>query len=197
MSALYTGEYPYVIDILDALLAQSTRWVDVVFGIRAAEVARLHCIKGRIPLLQSLVFAQAELEDYSMPIDPGFARFVDAFEDSPSLTHLELHVSNIKGWKCDWSSVVVLRLLTLSTADGLVAALSQSMRLEELEVATNSVSEPIDIPQRMITLPSLRTLKLPWNVFDVLGVLTAPGLKCLSIKFTNRDEHAEIGRAHV
>ena len=152
----------YVIDILGALLAQSTRWVKVKLRIPAAEGPRLHYIKGRMPLLQSLVFAQREIKDgegLSMPIDPGFARFVDAFEDSPSLTHLELHMSNIKGWKCDWSSIVVLRLKSLSTTDGLIAALSQSMRLEELEVtwaATNSVSKPIDMVSSMITLSSLK-----------------------------------------
>ena len=191
----YTEEYLYVIDILGALLAQSTRWVKVKLRIPAAEGPRLHYIKGRMPLLQSLVFAQREIKDgegLSMPIDPGFARFVDAFEDSPSLTHLELHMSNIKGWKCDWSSIVVLRLKSLSTTDGLIAALSQSMRLEELEVtwaAANLVLEPIDMASSMITLSSLKTLALPWNV---LGVLTAPGLEHLSIEFTNQDEHARI-----
>ena len=196
MGAHYTEEYLYAIDILDALCAQSMRWVKADLCIPAAEVPRLrHHIRGRIPLLQSLNFVQRELEDwanFSMPINPGFARFADAFEDSPSLTHAELYMSSIRGWKCDWSSMVVLRLGSLSTADGLIAALSQSMRLEELEVATNSVSEPIDIPQSMITLSSLRTLKLPWNVFDVLRVLTAPGLERLSIKFSNRNEHASI-----
>jgi hypothetical protein len=150
MGTHYTEEYLYVIDILDALLAQSMRWAKVDLRIQAAEIPRLHVIKGRMPLLQSLVFAQTELEDFFMPIDPGFARFVDAFEDSQSLTHLELYMSNINGWKCDWSSVAVLRLKSLSTADGLVAALSQSIRLEELEVtwqkySPNSVSEPIEI----------------------------------------------------
>ena len=208
MGAHYTEEYLYVMDILDALLAQSMRWVKVDLCIQAAEVARLHCIKGRMPLLQSLVLAQREQfndwREFSMPIDPGFARFIDAFEDSPSLTHLELYVSNIKGWKCDWSSMVVLRLKLLSTADGLVAALSQSMHLEELEVTwlsystdSDSDSEPIDIALSMITLSSLKKLTLPWNVFDVLGMLTAPGLEHLSIKFRNQDEHAGIVTAFL
>ena len=90
---------------------------------------------------------------------------------------------------------VYLRLKSSSTADGLVAALSQSTRLEELEVTwpyyPDSVSEPIDIAQSMITLSSLKTMSLLWNVFDVLGVLTAPGLERLSIEFGN-EEHAGI-----
>jgi hypothetical protein len=202
MGAHYTEEYLYAIDILDALLAQSTRWVKVDLCIQAAEVAGLHCIKGRTPLLQSLRFALMELEDWddlSMPIDREYARFVDAFEDSPRLTHLELYMSNIKGWKCDWSSMVVLRLKSLSTADGLVAALSQSMRLEELEVTwpngyADSISEPIDIALSIITLLSLKTMTIPWNV---LGVLTAPGLEHLSIEFSNRDEHVGIVTAFL
>ena len=204
MGTHYTEEYLYAIDILDALLAQSTRWVKVVLCIQGPETPRLHCIKGRIPLLQSLVFWQRELEEFSTPIDRlGFSRFVDAFENSQSLTHLELYMSNIKGWKCDWSSVVVLRLKSLSTADGLVAALSQSMHLEELEITwpyfQDSVSEaePTDNAPSMITLPSLKTMSLPWNVFDVLGVLTAPCLENLSIKFSNRDEHAGIVTAFL
>ena len=199
MGAHYTEEYLYVLDVLDALLAQSTRWVKADLCIQAAEVARLHCIKGRTPLLQSLLFVQKELavwDDLSMPIDREYARFVDAFEDSPSLTHLELYMSNIKRWKCDWSSMVVLRLKSLSTADGLVAAFSQSMRLEELEVTwhADSISELINIAPGIITLPSLKTMTIPWNV---LGVLTAPGLEHLSIEFSNRDEHAGTATAFL
>ena len=121
MGTHYTEEYSYVMDILDALLVQSMRWVKVDLCIQAAEATRLHCIKGRMPLLQSLIFKQREQfndwRKFSMPIDPGFARFVNAFEGSPSLTHLELYMSNLKAWKCDWSSMVVLRLklLPLST----------------------------------------------------------------------------------
>ena len=135
----YTEEYIYVMDILDALLAQSMRWVKAFLWVQAPEVSRLNHIKGRVPLLQSLVFAQKEpsndWEDGSMAIDPGFARFVNAFEDSPSLTRVRLYISNIKGWKLDRSSIVVLRL-QLSNADGLVAALWQSMRLEVLQVTS-------------------------------------------------------------
>jgi hypothetical protein len=155
-----------------------------------------------VPLLQSLIFDHRELEDSSMPLDPRFARSVDAFEDSPSLTHLELHMTNITGWKCDWSSMVVLRLPSLSTADGLVAV-SQIMHLEELEIAwlnsfANSASEPIDIAPSMITLSSLKKITLPsWNVLNVLGVLTTPGLEHLSIKFRDSDEHAGIVRAFL
>ena len=138
MGALHTEEYSYVIDILNALLGQSMRWKQADLHLEAAKVARLHDIKGRIPLPQSLVFEQREQfdnwEEISMPIDPGFARFVNAFEDSPSLMHLELYTPTLKRWKCDWSSIVVFRLKLLSNADGLVAALSQSIRLEELEV---------------------------------------------------------------
>ena len=203
MGTHYTEEYLYVIDILDALLAQSMRWAKVNLRIQAAEIPRLHGIKGRMPLLQSLVFAQTELEDFFVPIDPGFARFVDAFEDSQSLTQLELYMSNITGWNCNWSLLVVLRLKSLSTTDGLVAALSQSVRLEELEVtwpkySPYSFSGPIDIiAPSMITLSSLKTMTLPWNVFDVLGVLTAPSIKHLSIEFRIRNEHAGIVAAFL
>jgi hypothetical protein len=202
----YTEEYLYVTDILNALLAQSMRWAEVELCVQGAEVPRLHHIKGRMPLLRSLIFAQRERidhwEDISMPIDPGFSRFVNAFEDSPSLMHLELYMPNIKAWKCDWSSLVVLRLKSLSSADGLVAVLSQSMRLEELQVIwqnvdADSISGPIDRAQSMITLSSLKKMTLPWNVFDVLGVLTAPGLEHLSIKFRDSDEHAGIVRAFL
>jgi hypothetical protein len=199
MGDLHTEEHSYVTDVLDALLAQSMRWKQADLHLEAAEVARLHRIKGRIPLLQSLLFEQREQFDnwkeISMPIDPGFARFVNAFENSPSLTHLELYTPNPKGWKCDWSSIVVLRLksLSLSSTDGLVAVLSQSMRLEELQVTgqrvyTDSPSGPIDASWSMITLSSLKKMTLPWNVFDVLGVLTAPGLEDLSIEFNNSDK---------
>ena len=204
MGTLYTEEYLYVIDALNALLAQSMRWAKADFRVQAAELPRLHRIRGRMPLLQSLVFEQWEQfynwEDFSVPIDPGFARFVNAFEDSPSLTHLTLYMPNLKGWKCDWSSIVVLRLKSLSTADGLVAALSQSMRLEELEVtwaAANSISEQIEIALSMITLTSLKTLALPSNVFNVLEVLTTPGLEHLSIKFRDSDEHGGIVKAFL
>ena len=183
MGALHTEEYSYVIDILNALFGQSMRWKQADLHLEAAKVARLHDIKGRIPLLQSLVFEQREQfdnwEEISMPIDPGFARFVNAFEDSPSLMHLELYTPTLKRWKCDWSSIVVLRLKLLSNADGLVAALSQSIRLEELEVTPgsnvfrNPTSGPIDRACSMITLPSLKKMTLPWNVLDVLGVLIA------------------------
>ena len=94
MGTHYTEEYSYVSDILDALLlAQSTRWVKVVLCIPGPEIPRLHCIKGRIPLLQYLVFSQTELEEISMPIDLGFSRFVDAFEDSQSLSPVEIIVN--------------------------------------------------------------------------------------------------------
>ena len=202
----YAEEYLYVIDILNALLTQSMRWAKVELYVQGAEVPRLHHIKGRMPLLRSLIFAQREQiddwEELGMPIDPGFARFVNAFEDSPSLTHLELDMPNLKAWKCDWSSLVVLRLKSLSSADGLVAVLSQSMRLEELQVIwqdvdVDSISGPIDRAHSMITLSSLKKMMLPWNVFDVLGVLAAPGLKHLSITFGNSEEHAGIVRAFL
>ena len=206
MDVHYSEEYVYVIDILDALLAQSMRWVKAELSVQGAEARRLHCIKGRTPLLKSLIFNQMEQsqpdwEDFSMPIDPGFARFVDAFEDSPSLTHLELYMStNIERWKCDWSSIVVLRL-TLENTDNLVVALSQSMRLEELEVTewpymnsyvdSTSDSAPINTARSMITLSSLKKMTLSWNAFNVMGALTAPGLEHLSIKF-GMDRNAGI-----
>jgi hypothetical protein len=199
MGALHiTEEYSYIIDILNALLAQSMRWKQADLHLEAAEVTRLHHIKGRIPLLQSLVFEPREQfddwEELDMSIDPGFARFVNTFEDSPSLTHLELYMPNLKAWKCDWSSMVVLRLKSLSSTDGLVGVLSQSMRLEELQVIrrTDSISWPIDHARSMTTLSSLKKMTLPWNAFDVLEALTAPGLEHLSIKFKSSEEDAGI-----
>ena len=186
-------EYLYATDILDALLAQSMRWVMVELFMPFAEVQRLHCIKGRTPLLKSLTFGQQHrnCEDFSMPIDPNFEL---SFEDSPSLTHLNLDVfTSIEGWKFDWSSMVVLRL-KLPYAANLVDILSQSMGLEELEVIwpmERSRSAPIDIARSMITLSSLKKMKLPWNVVNLLAVLTAPVLQHL--KIGDLDERYEIG----
>ena len=209
MSALHcTEEYVYVIGILNALLAQSMRWVEVELCVPVAEVARLYRVKGRMPLLRSLVFTQMEeiddWEDLDMPADPGLARFVNPFEDSPSLTHieLELYMPNLEAWKCNWSSMVILRLKSLSSTDDLVAVLSQSMCLEELQVIwrdvdADSISGPICHARSMITLSSLKKMTLPWNAFDVLEVLTAPGLEHLSIKFKSSEQNAGIFAAFL
>lgn len=118
-----------------------------------------------------------------MPTESVYERFSDTFEDSPSLTHLQLHISDIKAWKFDWSSIVVLRLEILTNADYLFAVLSQPLRVEELDVDwrndSDSDLELIDIAQ--ITLSSLRRLTIRWDVRTVLGSLTAPSLEHLSL----------------
>ena len=71
----YYKEYSYVIDILDALLARSMRWVTASLVVNATEVRRLHCIKRRTPLLKSLTVANSgswEWENLFTPTDPEF-----------------------------------------------------------------------------------------------------------------------------
>jgi hypothetical protein len=179
-------EYAYVTDILDALIAQSMQWSKAELGLQVAEFQRLHQVKGHIPRLQSLAVAQVEFLHFT-PNESIYERFADTFEDSPSLTHLQLYLSDIKGWKFDWSSIVVLRLNIWTNADYLVAVLSQSVRVEDLDVDwrndsnSDSDSELIDIARSMITLSSLRKLTIHKNVCSVLGVLTAPSLEHLSL----------------
>ncbi|KAF8729427.1 hypothetical protein AX14_006114 [Amanita brunnescens Koide BX004] len=182
MGSHYIQEYAYVIDILDLLIAQSMRWFKAVLYIHVPELQRLHQIKGRTPLLQSLDIAQVELLERNSNVGSVYERFADTFEDCPSLTRLQLVMFDIKKWKFNWSSIVVLQLNLSTTLDQLVAILSQSVHLEELQVdwRKESDSELIDVARSMITLPSLKKLTVSDNVF---GVLTTPGLEYLSIAF--------------
>ena len=164
--------------------------------VNATEVRRLHCIKGRTPLLKSLTVANSgswEWENLFTPTDP---EFIDAFEDSPSLMDLNLYMP-IKGWKFHWSSIVVL-WLGLENTENLAVALSQSTRLERLEVEWRGVSTdldsvPIDAAQSMITLSSLKKMRLPWNVLNMLEVLTAPRLEHLFVRFGHSNLHDAAG----
>ena len=180
-------EHAYVIDILDALISQSMRWLKAELNLQVTEFQRLHRVTGRIPRLQSLAIAQVALQP-SMPTVSVYERFADAFEDSPNLTHLQLYLSDIKGWKFDWSSIVVLRLEISTNADYMVAALSQSVRVEELDVDWRNDSDSdlklIDIARSMITLSSLRRLTIHRDSCSVLGVLTAPSLEHLSLYYS-------------
>ena len=103
----------------------------------------------------------------------------------------------IKGWKFHWSSIVVL-WLGLENTENLAVALSQSTRLERLEVEWRGVSTdldsvPIDAAQSMITLSSLKKMRLPWNVLNMLEVLTAPRLEHLFVRFGHSNLHDAAG----
>ncbi len=186
----YADEYAYVVDILDALITQSMRWLTAQFySVPATELRRLHYVKGRIPLLQSFVFMRSE--DFwplgtvePLPVDE---RFAGTFEQSPSLKRLQL--SDITISKFHWTSIESFQLRSLTDAGKLVAALSQATSLKVLEIGWGDANrEPIDIDnaQGMVTLPSLKKLIL--HTHNIFGALTAPALEHLSVNFQRRKE---------
>ena len=185
----YADEYAYVVDILNAFITQSMRWLKAEFYcLPVTELQRLHFVKGRTPLLRSFVlmhpedpWGQSDLEP--LPVDE---RFAGTFEQSPNLKHLQL--SDMRVSKFHWTSIESFRLGSLTNAGKLVAALSQAVSLKELEIGLgDTYGKPIDIDnaQSMITLPSLKKLAL--HTHNILGALTTPGLKYLSVNFRGRD----------
>ena len=191
MSAIhYAEEYAYVVDILNALIAPSMRWLTAEFhSLPVIELQRLHCIKGRIPLLRSFVFMQPEGRCWGHTIEPLPVNesFAEAFEQSPSLKRLEL--SDITVSKFHWTSIEYFRLRSLTDVGKLVAALSQATSLKELEIGWGDIDrEPIDIDdaQSTFTLPSLKKLTL--HTHNIFGALTAPGLEHLTVDFPERQE---------
>ncbi|KAF8347375.1 hypothetical protein F5887DRAFT_955412 [Amanita rubescens] len=170
----YADEYAYVVDILNALITQSMRWLKAeIYFLPVTELQRLHCVKGRVPLLQSFflslpgdLWGRRDLGP--LQVDE---RFAGTFEQSPNLKHLRL--SDMRLSKFHWTSIESFRLRSLTDAGKLFAALSQATSLEELEIA-------------WITLPSLKKLVL--QTHNILGALTAPGLEHLSVNFRGRKE---------
>ena len=187
----YAGEYAYVIDILNALISQSMRWLTAEFhSLPDVELQRLHCVKGRTPLLQSLVFRHREVWSDCSTIKPVDERFTGPFKQSPSLQRLQLSdMMTISEFH--WSSIESfwLRSLTDAEAGKLVTALSQATSLKVLFIGRGDISRhPIDIDdaQSMVTLPSLKKLTIDGH--NILGVLTAPGLEHLFFNFGKRKE---------
>jgi hypothetical protein len=189
-SQYYADEYAYVVDIFNALITQSMRWLKAeIYFLPVTELQRLHCVKGRVPLLQSFflslpgdLWRRRDLEPLSVD-----ERFADTFEQSPNLKHLRL--SDMRVSKFNWTSIESFQLRSLTDAGKLVAALSQATSLKELEIGLgDTFGEPINInnAQSMVTLPSLKKLVL--HTHNILGALTAPGLKHLSVNFWRRKE---------
>ena len=87
----------------------------------------------------------------------------------------------IKGWKFHWSSIVVLWLGWENT-ENLAVALSQSTRLERLEVEWRGVSTdldsvPIDAAQSMITLSSLKKNEASLECSQYVGGADRPSFR--------------------
>ena len=188
-SSHYSVGYSHVIDMLDALVGQSTRWLKVEFHLRDAELRRLHHAKGRTPLLQSLALTRLGNKYlFDTPVKPMAKRFANTFSNSPCLTQLRL--SSLSTWKFDWSTILVLDLLPPPSIDigNMFTILPQATRLEELKIGE---SQNHDGHWKMITLPSLKRL----TIYDktVLGALTTPVLEylCLNIMDPFGDDSVE------
>lgn len=100
-------------------------------SLPVAELERLQCIKGRIPLLRS--FALVHPEDFwgvgSIERLPVYERFSGAFEQSPSLIRLQLSDTAMMASSFHWNSIESLQLRLLTDVGKLVATLSQAQRI--------------------------------------------------------------------
>ena len=175
----YAGEYAYVVDILNALITQSMRWVTAeFFSLPIIELRRLHCVKGRIPLLRSFVLTHRTIK-------PPQEVISNVFEQAPTLKRLLLSDINVS--KFHWASIESFRLGSLTDAASrkLVAALSQATSLKELEIGWEDINRrSINVDMEKagnVTLPSLKRLVL--HAHNIFEALTAPGLEHLTVNF--------------
>ncbi|KAF8347376.1 hypothetical protein F5887DRAFT_955414 [Amanita rubescens] len=173
-----------VIDMLDALIRQSMRWLKVEFYLRDAELQRLHHAKGRTLLLQSLELTRLGNKSwFDRPVKHVTKRFADTFSNSPWLTRV--HLSSLSTWKFDWSTILVLDLQRPPPTDigNIFTILPQATRLEDLTIGRIYGSENHEGDWNMITLPSLK--KLTIRDKTMLWALTTPALEYLSINITD------------
>ncbi|KAF8729434.1 hypothetical protein AX14_006118 [Amanita brunnescens Koide BX004] len=178
----YAEEYTYVVDMLDALIGQSMRWLTAELCLRDAELQRLHRAKEHTPLLRSLTLIRSDEPTWSStPIAPVAERFADIFSNSPSLTQLQL--SSITTWKFDWSSLLVLKLASTVDTKNLLKILPQATHLEELETSCMKGGilhlTPVHKVTGSVVIPSLKKLTLV--DVAVLKTLVTPGLEYLSL----------------
>ena len=176
----YAGEYAYVVDILNALITESMRWVTAEFlSLPIIELRRLRCVKGRIPLLRSFALRHRTIKPVQEVI-------TNVFDQAPTLKRLLLSDINVS--KFHWASIESFRLgsLTGAASGKLVAALSQATSLKELEIGWEDIhySQSINVDMEdtgKVTLPSLKRLAL--HAHNIFEALTTPGLEHLAVNF--------------
>ncbi|PFH48666.1 hypothetical protein AMATHDRAFT_5578 [Amanita thiersii Skay4041] len=166
----------YFHQILDVLVGESSRWIDVHLSLDEAEYPILRRITS-LPLLRSLeLFTNNSMFDV-------WDKWTDIFWNAPRLSRLKLLY--ISSWHFDWSTLIGLQIETLhlDKADVLLAALSQAKNLRYLICQRTSFQE-FDQPHFpeasvVVSMPSLRALAIP-NAY-YLRHLQAPALQQLCV----------------
>ena len=166
----YTKEdASYVHPIFSKLLDHSVQWENVTMQLRQPEFLVLRNIKGRLPMLRTLIFMAS--------CNASLSNHWDIFEDAPLLTNIKL-ASLV--FRFNWASLTSIHLDSFD-GDGVISALRQTINLETFTVDQVLYNDQVDAEEAIIKLPRLKHLSIHGVL--LLTFLEAPALKELKIKF--------------
>ncbi|KAM6499450.1 hypothetical protein JOM56_004958, partial [Amanita muscaria] len=166
--------------LLEALMAQSTRWLNIYLDLPSSMTSLLYAVKTRLPILRTfrLIITRDDT-----PNDENALQFGDLFEDAPQVRHASIIEYSLAAWKLNWSSITTLHLhfQRRVQSESLVNFLQGLEHLEELYLDGGGC----DSFAPRVALPFLRCLGIA--AMENLALFEAPALEELYIKsFSNR-----------
>ncbi|KIL56104.1 hypothetical protein M378DRAFT_172964 [Amanita muscaria Koide BX008] len=156
--------------VLQALMAQSTRWLNAYFYLPRTQASFLYAVKTQLPILRAFRLTYSGLN-----FNKDLPQFGDLIEDAPLVRRVR--IIDYPAWKLNWSSITTLHLEFINEVQPelLVNFLQAIDHLEELYLGC---FESTGSPPR-ITLPFLRCLGI--TMMGNLLLFETPALEELYI----------------
>ncbi|KAM6495211.1 hypothetical protein JOM56_009834 [Amanita muscaria] len=180
-----TAEEAYVSRILKMLVAESTRWEDVMIRYEPSHVRILYRARNRLPLLRSVQLLRLNFDDERH----------DLLELEETSCLRSVNISDLRDWKTDWTRLRVLKIGQFYQGERLLSVLSQAKQLEKLAIYQSFANFTLDPSIKPLTFESLKVLTV--MDFKLFSIFYAPCLEELYINdWDDEDEKIDESPVH-